>query len=822
MLWRVRAAALSLAWIAGAGHALAGDENALLAPDLDFASGLSGWQQVCSSSSNAFSALQTDGRTVARCVLAPAEQAMLWHDWTTHQLSVPVPFGALPGERLRASFDLWLSSDVGSGTLTLQLLALENGTERELSKAELLTAEAPRGTWFRYSTGIASGGLSAATGSVRLVCSLDAPGEVRIDEGRLGYERPSRVRGLEGRFESNASEWVADAASSVSWNDANVGGYRGTGCARLVGNTATLTGTVPLTGAVDELCAGQVVEAGAWVRVATGVPLSLYPSAQNELRLTVRSRDALGNLSAGLAEARFKPTLSMRGDWVYVETTPLLGGMIPAGATQLELSFTSNIEGEVRVDEVSLGQQDALDGNPERMVGLNYVGRYRSPLYPYSAGHLSNASDNWRNWHWVAPPGPNPSFTGFQHNPHCATSPACFRSNGRRDVAVTTELGKNHLPLIGAYDSRDSEVLSYHVELAEALGVDFLVYEYLGHALASQNALQGSESINEETFESILDLLEDPQFSMKTAVMYEPKVHMQGWVAGQPSMFDKKNGIAEDLIHLVDHHGAARGLLRRNGQVVVFLFRDKSCNGSGSQCLDADDWEDILSWVEFGTGERIFLVADSLPDPGAPFAGMSRWDLVSREILRYRTFADAAASTPTFPPPTLSALQLHCAQRHDLGRNWELGDPWRRLHIPIVWPGFDDTGVAGWGLNNLTGEDGLPLGVRVADPLNGGFYRTTVESALASGAKWIQIATWNDWNENTRIEPAWDPRFASNLFSSFFLEPRVERHVFGRALETQAWIGGFKGISTDPAKLPRIARRYLFRAALDPLVTQYD
>lgn len=819
---RIRAAALGLACLAGSGAAAAGDEDAFLAPGLGFESGLAGWQQVCSQGGTPFSALTVDGRSVARCVQTTAADAALWHDWTTEELGIARPLSGQPGERLRAGFELWLSNDVGSGTLTLRLIALENGAERELSSADLALDAAPRESWFRYTTGVASGGLSTATTAVRLECTLNAPGEVRIDEGRLGFERPSRVKAIGGDFESAGGDWSADAGSFASWSDATIGGYRGTGCALLLGNTARLERSVALTGAVDELCGGQVVEACAWVRVGDGASLGWQPSAQNEVHLSVRARDAGGNVSSILAEARWRPTNYARGDWCYVETTPLGAGSIPAGTTELLLEFTSSIESSVRIDEVSLGQQDALDGNPERMVGLNYVGRYRSPLYPLGAGDLVDSGHNWRNWHWVAPPGPDPSFTGFRHDPDCSTSPMCFRSNGRRDTAVGTEFGEDDLPLIGAYDSRDSDVLRYHVELAEALGVDFLIYEYLGHNLAVQNELAGSEAINEETFESILELLEDPQYSLKTAVMYEPKVHMQGWVAGEPTLFDKKNGIAEDLTHLVDYYEDARGLLRRDGMLVVFLFRDRSCNGSGTQCLDADDWEDILDWVEYDTGERVFLIADAMPEPGAPFGGMSRWDLVSRELLRYRTFADAAAGTPTLPAPSASALEQHCAQRHDLGRNWELGDPWRRLHVPIVWPGFDDTGVAGWGLNNLTGEDGLPLGVRVADPLAGAFYRTTVTSALDSGARWVQIATWNDWNEGTRIEPAWDPSFGVTQFSSLVLDSRVQRRVFGRALETQAWIAGFKGSTAEPAKLPRIALRYLLRAAFDPAVTQYD
>jgi len=794
----------------------------LSAAGLDFESGLAGWEQTSSSGSVVFFGAPIAGRSVATCNLSPGTSAQLVREWAPAELGAALPFGSAPGRRLSAEFELWLGDDVGPGELTLRLSVNEGGIERELSAATLDTNGAPRNRWFRWSTGVASGGLASSTTSVRLECTLDAPGEVRIDEGRLGLERPSRYPDLVGDFESGAGAWITDSASQAGWTDEITGGYRGTGCARLSGNTAWIEHVTAIDGAPGGPRLQHIAEAGAWLRVDDGALLGNIPSAADEVRLVVRARNGFGGTGDAIAEAHWQPRQWEMGRWVYLETTPLGSGAIPLDAVELVVTISSNIEGVVRVDDVALGEQASVDGNPVQMVGCNYVGRYRSPLYPLGAGNLGDAGENWRNWRWVAPPAPDANHTGFAHDPECGTSTACFRTNGRRDLAIGTELGDNVLPLIGAYDSRDDDVLRYHAELAEALGVDFFIYDYLGHSLAVQNELQGREALNEESFESLLDALDDPARSLKVAPMYEPKVHMQGWVGGEPSLFDKKNGIYVDLLYYVEQHGNARGSLRRNGQLVVFLFRDRSCNGNGSQCLVAGDWAEILDWVEWDTGERLFLLADSLPTDGSPFGGMSRWDLVSRSFLRYRTFDDAAAGTPTTPAPDVDALALHSAQRHDLGRDWALADPRERLHVPIVWPGFDDTGVAGWGMNNLNGEDGAPLGVRVADPLGGAFYRTTIDSAVGSGADWVQIATWNDWNEGTRIEPAYDPRFVASPFLSLIMRRRVSRHVFGRAFETQAWIAEWKGTTAQPARVPRIAMRYLIDAAQDPVVTQYD
>lgn len=824
----VVAGVAAAAWAAAgpahaAGPSLAAGEALTLAGQ-DFAAGTVGWQQSASTGGAPFTADTAGGRTTVVCDLPGGATATLSRAWSVGAADLELPSGAAHGRRLVAEVDVRLDGAAAGGqgeALHLRVFAESGSGDRLIATSTIDVADAPRARWFRWSTGLATDALRSDTSALRVEWTVAASGVVRVDTLRVRYEAPERAPDFGGGFESADPTWSHDDWSDVPASDAAIGGYRGAGYARLDWNDAYLTRDVAVS-ALAPLCAGVPVEAGAWLRVDDAAAVGAAPSWSDEVVISVVARDEADDWSETIAEGAFRPRVADRGDWVYLETTPVGDGRIPARATELRVRLTSTVEGEVRVDEVELGAAHALDGNPARMVGVNYVGRYRSPHYPLGGGDLLEPQQTWRNWRWTTPPAPDAGFTGFAHDPDCATSPTCVRPNGRRDVAVGTEGSPNDVPLVGAYDSRDADVLAYHLELAQAIGIDFLVYEYLGHALATQHAQFGHEPINEECFEALLAQLEDPRFDVKLAVMYEPKVHMQGWVADQPTLHEKKLGMATDLAYLVERYEGARGVLKRDGRPVVFLFRDRSCDPTGTQCLDAADWVDVLEWVQADTGVAPYVVADAVPEPDAPFDGVSRWDLVSRAFLKYRTFDDAVSGTPTAPRPDPAALAQHCGDRHRVGRDWAREAPADRLHVPIVWPGFDDTGVAGWGLPNVTGEDGTPLGVRVADTLDGRFYRTTVTSALASDARWIQIATWNDWNENTRIEPAWDPAFVPSEFSEHWLDARVQRQVFGRALETQAWVAGFKGVEAQPDLLPRIAMRYLERAASDPAVTQYD
>ena len=154
-------------------------------------------------------------------------------------------------------------------------------------------------------------------------------------------------------------------------------------------------------------------------------------------------------------------------------------------------------------------------------------------------------------------------------------------------------------------------------------------------------------------------------------------------------------------------------------------------------------------------------------------------------------------------------------------RAWAWSADEGRVAATVVWPGFDDSGVAGWGGMNLTGEDGLPLCVRVADELEGAFFATTQAAALDCRPDWIQIATWNDWNELTQIEPAWHPQLEEELRAGA-LSPEVLQHCFGRALEAQAMAAEFLGLELSEGELLDAAHAYLLEVAKDPAAPSYD
>ncbi len=634
-------------------------------------------------------------------------------------------------------------------------------------------------------------------------------------QSRLHTPRPSPILLANGSFEGPLDDW--EVRGTVTQE---LGGYYGQRCAVLRGSASSqLAMDLELSNLVTPLGRGSLLEAGAWVHLPAALDFQGQAQGAHFVELRVLAEVLGESHLRTVATGRWFPSLRDQDHWVHLQAPP--SAPLAGREVRLRLEIHRSFEEPVQVDFLQLGPQHSIDGNPSKRVSCSYVGRYRAPQFA-SGPQPATASERWRNWHWQTPPACDSSFTGFYHSPDCEGGADCRRDSGRRDSAASPIQSPFDLPLVGSYDSRDPAILRYHVQLAEAAGIDHFIFDYQGQAIAEQELGLGRDPINAQTLAALMDVCEAPSVQLKLAVMYEPKVHMLGWVAGQPSKAQKIAGITNDLVWLVQRMEGKRATLQRNGRMVVFLFRNQSCNPSKTQCLTGADWNLIHSSVLAQTGEDLFLVGDTTPGLSSPIQGFSRWQLLRRDYLTYRTWSDARDGNPTTPLPVLGSLTQHVRELDLSIRAWVNQLPLERLGILTLWPGFDDSGVGGWGSENLQGEDGAALCVRVADPFDGAFYSNTVAAAFDGGYDWVQIATWNDWNEGTRIEPAWHREYLAAYPFGQGPSQAVTEQVFGRLIETRQWIEAFKGQSISGPSFRAITRKYFSFAWQSNLSPLYD
>jgi len=193
----------------------------------------------------------------------------------------------------------------------------------------------------------------------------------------------------------------------------------------------------------------------------------------------------------------------------------------------------------------------------------------------------------------------------------------------------------------------------------------------------------------------------------------------------------------EWLADIVDRYGSHPAYLRVGGRPVIFTY--------AASLLPPADWTEVMARLR-SSGRNPLIVGDFVRSVLLePFDGEYQYsnvfssgdalaDVVRAESLRVRTF--------------------------DLLRQ---GDR-RRVWVASVTPGFDDSHLV---------DRKTP---RIVDRSNGAVYDDQWSKAVDTGADWIVVTSWNEWWENTEIEP-------SQRYGRAYLE------------RTKFWAGVFKSSS---------------------------
>lgn len=387
-------------------------------------------------------------------------------------------------------------------------------------------------------------------------------------------------------------------------------------------------------------------------------------------------------------------------------------------------------------------------------------------------------------------------------------------SNTQRQIAC------DKTPIIGPYDSNDDGVIGYHLGLCKSMLLDAMLINYYGNQYKQ-------EKYQTIIFGKIADQAENKD--MKVCVFYEPKVHLKKWgdvnycdnirnVSGmnaadrarvnayidnvtpytdvsQISDFNvvkhyiKMAAVQSDIKYVLDTWGSRKSYLAFRGKPVIGIFGIYSSKYDDG--MTEQDWKDIYDNLTVHDGNYKFIfIGDSVPADGAAgwfdcFGGMMNWYLVD-EIIRDRNHPSENAiyqrSRDVVNGRTISWAQA--------GAN--------RFAIGMTYPQFNDQGVGAWGPIDTHQVD--PYGNKVyryyvnRTPVwNGKFYKMNNNGLMtdANDINWLVVATFNDWNEGTSIEPS---------VEDGYLYPII----------TQNFIEKFKGCAAvDDGKMQQITEKYI-------------
>jgi len=295
---------------------------------------------------------------------------------------------------------------------------------------------------------------------------------------------------------------------------------------------------------------------------------------------------------------------------------------------------------------------------------------------------------SWHNWEWQG--------DGPKHNPNNTLA------NDRRDIASV------YYPLIGPYDSSSPAVMEYHMLTALAAKIDGFFIDWYG-----------IPSEEEKLFPPLLNMAD--RYGFKMCICFEDKA-MFGYHYG---VHDRREAVSNAILNLnyiLDTHAKNPAYLRIDGVPVVINFNWQEPSDSVEQHAEGfspEEWAFILTEVR--REHQVYFVHDYHCHLKAQY-----WDV----------------SDNMYPWPDVNGV---CLDRFYERAQEERAAGNIGFISSLVYPGFDNTGVWGWG-----------EGPTVTEREDGAFYERSWMRALSNDVRFLQIATWNDFGEGATIEPTLD------------------------------------------------------------------
>ena len=248
-------------------------------------------------------------------------------------------------------------------------------------------------------------------------------------------------------------------------------------------------------------------------------------------------------------------------------------------------------------------------------------------------------------------------------------------------------------PAIGPYDSRDPNVAATQIDQAKGAGIDGFIVSWFG---LSDN-LTTTPVLN-----NLLDRAAERGFGVAAAV----DIFNQNFNRNRDELVNSLNWLINDR---ANHPG----YLRYNGKPVIFFAFQ---NNSG---LSAADWQAIRNQVD--PNRNTIWIAEGVSGCcvyGGAMDGMYAFNL-----------AWANGSAMRF---------LHEKQAaQNAGAS---------MYIPTVHPGWDESRIAA--------RDNRPNPTSPRGRANGQFLANSWNGAVAAGTDVILVVSWNEFMENSHIEPS--------------------------------------------------------------------
>lgn len=504
--------------------------------------------------------------------------------------------------------------------------------------------------------------------------------------------KPVTLRIREKSFEKNLSFWIKNPSSSSIISINNKDGYYGKSSLMIKNNKQGSGEVYQKINLNKKINTSKLksLSAGVWVKINDNRKLK-----NNDVGIVLESEINGKNviISKGTLPHNCKKNV-----WIYLMTKSIKQNIKLENFKTIKVKLFSKKQGEVYFDFVQAGEDNTFNGNPEKFVMATYV--------PFFGG-----KGNWHNWKWNAKP------CGGEY-----CNPDIILPNGRRKIASV------YYPIIGAYDPKDADVIKYQIDLAKAMGIDAFQFNDYGDLHKSYK----------RTLKTMINLAEKKDF--KITILYEPKVHMIGWVP-HDSEKEKIEGIIQDLKDILDNYADSKSFLKYQGKPVIQIFNETLYG------LKREHWIKIADSLN-KAGYDVYFI-------GSNAGKLNNFD-VFKSAFNWYLYKDDLKNC------SVKEAYNFCRAINKSTINFVSQKHMKRFPIGIVYPGMNDLKILSWNSGkarviDITGED---------------FYKQSWKAILEHeyDFNWILIASWNDWPEGTIIEPDKDRGYKIPIMTQNFIE----------------------------------------------------
>lgn len=271
------------------------------------------------------------------------------------------------------------------------------------------------------------------------------------------------------------------------------------------------------------------------------------------------------------------------------------------------------------------------------------------------------------------------------------------------------------IPQLGEYNDRDSKIIKQHLEWCEYAGIGLWVSSWWGPGKMTDITLKNYIMKHNDLKE------------MKIALFYETTGRM-------PNFTDASN-VESDIKYMAENYFDHPNYFKIDGKPVLFIYLTRVLSREGILEKTLNTMRNTARQAGF----EIYIVGDQVF--GQPPSSTKHIDLLDA-ITNYDVYGSSGGKMYATQEKVNNYYKAQAGWRskaHQVGTSF----------IPASAPGYNDTGVR---------EGHIPLSRKLSESDEfGSLFKAMVNEAVKitdpETGNLFMVTSWNEWHEDTQIEP---------------------------------------------------------------------